>query len=73
MLDNQVLPFHNLGQRIKDLFRKKANKKTTNRTFNFKYSLFMSKNFKLNVVTDKKIPIKIFFLHNYKCPVRRRA
>lgn len=27
MLDNQVLPFHNLGQRIKDLFRKKANKK----------------------------------------------
>lgn len=73
MLDNQVLPFHNLGQRINDLFRKKANKKTTNRTFNFKYSLFMSKNFKLNVVTDKKIPIKIFFLHNYKCPVRRRA
>lgn len=62
MLDNQVLPFHNLGQRINDLFRKKANKKTTNRTFNFKYPLFMSKNFKLNVVTDKKIPIKNFFL-----------
>ena len=73
MLDNQVLPFRNLGQRIKDLFRKKANKKTTNRTFNFKYPLFMSINFKLNVVTDKKIPIKNFFLHNYKCPVRRRA
>lgn len=62
MLDNQVLPFHNLGQRINDLFRKKAIKKTTNRKFNFKYPLFMSKNFKLNVVTDKKIPIKNFFL-----------